>query len=438
MKESFLKELHCPYCGSSFKLVSPLDICGEDIIHGIVQCNCRKYPLVAGILVLHALDLNALNEALDKLEKGLFKSALLRLFEPLTDASRVIRAAKYRGMPLSARIEAMREKLMQRYLHRLLCADSFSGTVDYFKFISFGGYFKYRFSSTSFIAGIPLILLMRYFAGPILEISCGMGHHGFVISQLYPDRRIALTDSSFVNLYLAKRFFVPQAEYVCLNANEPLPFADQSFNSVFSSDSLHYLYSKKLAIEEMARVSQGHNADIFLSHLHNLAGNDPVAGAPLTARGWLDLVSCRQVKLLPQTKVFQDFLAEDKLDLAYDFEERDIPPEGAFALAAASQPGFFRVHTDLGAPFFNLRNHLAVNPLYQLSFRDSEVLLRKKWPSQFIQAENITIDRVLPQELSLDKRFLERVISGKTLESDACHLSDLMKKFVLINVPVQY
>ena len=36
------------------------------------------------------------------------------------------------------------------------------------------------------------------------------------------------------------------------------------------------------------------------------------------------------------------------------------------------------------------------------------------------------------------KRFLERVVSGKTLESDACYLSDLMKEFVLINVPAQY
>jgi len=469
MKQGTLKELHCPYCGSPFELIDKFDIYGEDVIHGIAKCNCRRYPIVSGILVLNILNLNALNQALRELERRQPKLALLQLLEPTTKVSRVIRAAKHRGVPFSTALEKLRTKLTQCYLNRFLCLDSFSSMIDYFKFISFGGYFKYRFSGSSFICGIPLTLLMNYFAGPVLEIGCGMGHHGFIISQLYPQRRLVLTDSAFINLYLAKRFFAPQAEYVCLNANEPLPFADQSFSTVFSSDALHYLHSKKLAIWEIGRVSKTNNALILLSHLHNLEEENPVAGEPLTALGWLDLVSFGQAKLFPETQVLENFLNEDKLDLLYDSTGGGIEKENAFVLVATSRPGVFRVYENIGGPFFNLRSHPIVNPLYHLLFKDSEVLLQKRWPSKFMRAENINIDRILPENLSLNKQIFKKlrpptsladsglflakfqwlrkfytflyhkkIIENKSLELDVSTVAELMKKFVLINVPAHY
>ncbi len=438
MKQDALKRLHCPLCGSPFELVDNFDIHAEEVAYGIVKCNCRRYPIVSGILALNTLDPNALNQAVGKVESRQPESALLGLLEPTTNVSRVIRAAKYRGLPFSLTLEKLRTKLMQRSLNKFLRLDSFSLAADYFKFISFGGYFKYRFSSSSFICGIPLTILMSDFCGPILEIGCGMGHHGFVISQLYPRRRLVLTDSSFVNLYLAKKFFIPQAEYICLNANELLPFASQSFNTVFASDSLHYLHSKKSAIEEFARVSKADNALIILSHLHNREKENPAAGEPLTASGWLNLVSFGEAKLFSETQVLKDFLTDNKLDLLFDSASTDIDRESAFALVATSRPGLFKVYPGLGGPFFNLRGRLVVNPLYQLSYKDNGVLLQKRWPHEFIRAENADIDKFLPDSLSLDGQLLDKVNAGKLLESDIHSLMQLLREFVLINVPAHY
>lgn len=437
MKQSTLNDLYCPYCGSGLELVSEIDTQGEEIVNGIVKCNCRKYPLVEGILALRTSNLNAMNQALSAMEKNKPAWALFELLMPHTTASRILQAAKHRDLPFSAAIERFRSNIFHHYLNRTLKANSFSSIINHIKFISFGGYFKYRFCSASFIAGIPLIFLMNYFPGPILEIGCGMGHHGFIISQLYPQRRLVSVDSSFFNLYLAKRFFLPQAEYICLDANDPLPFPDQSFNAIFTSDLFHYLHSKKLAMQEIARISTD-NTVILLSHLHKLAGAEPVAGEPLTASGWLNLACLPQVRLFPETQVFKNFLTEDKLDLLYQPAEEEIEEADAFTLVGAFEQGAFRVYEGINKQFFNLRRHLVINPLYRVSSKNNKVILQKRWPSEFMQAENRNIDRILPDTLSLDRQFLREIAEGEFSKLDIDFVDELMKKFILINVPQNY
>lgn len=429
MKEATLRELHCPYCDAHLELIKVIAVQKEEIIHAILKCNCRRYPLVEGILVLKTLNPSAMNQALLEMERSKSKEALLWLLEPRTTFSRIIQAAKQRGLPFSNIIEKVRQSRTHCYLNRITKSDSFSGVVDHIKSIAYGGYFKYRFSNTSFIAGIPLILLMHYSQGPILEIGCGMGHHGFVISQLYPQRKLVLTDFSFVNLYLAKRFFVPDAEYICLDANELLPFPDRNFAAIFTSDAFHYLHAKKIAIQEIARLSSA-NTVILLSHLHNLNGRDPTPGEPLTASGWLNLCAILpQSRLLPETRLFQDFLDKGRLDLFSQASQENLKEANAFSLIGTFQPELFRIYEGLNEQFFSLQRHLTINPLYRISSQGDGVCLQKNWPSQFIQNENIEIDKILPDTFSLDKQFLKL---------DTQRVDELMRQFILLNTPKDY
>jgi len=437
MRLDTLRELHCPYCDAALEVAKKIDIAGENINQAIVRCNCRAYPIIEGILVLKNQIQDSGFLAASLLEAGEPKEALYYLLKPETAIGRLVKVARRRKLPFSIMAERRGLEQINHYLRKTAQADLFSRVLIRLKLGGYGDYFLYRFSSTSFVAGIPLILMMEPFTGPILEIGCGMGHQGFVISRLYPNREQVVVDFSFINLLLAKRFFMPEAEYICLDANSPLPFPDKKFSTVFSSDALHYIASKKLVMQEIARSSTP-EALVLLSHLHNLGGGDPVAGEALKARGWMQLSRFYQAKLFPETQVFHDFLSHDRLDLSYSASEIEMEESNAFVLVAGNQEGIFRAYERIGERFFNLRSRLIVNPLYRVSSRGSKAILRKNWPSAFIQAENIIIDRIMPDTYSLDKEDLKEIQEGKISKLDPSKVIDLMRKFIFINVPKNY
>jgi SAM-dependent methyltransferase/uncharacterized protein YbaR (Trm112 family) len=437
MKLDTLKELHCPYCDANLEVAKEIDIIGENINQAIVGCNCRTYPLVEGILVLKNQIPDSDSLAASILQAGQFPQALYYLLRPKTTIDRFIQAARRRKLPFSIIAEEGRLKQINYYLHKTVQTSLFSRALLQLNLGGYGDYFLYRFSNTSFVAGVPLILIMEPLAGTILEIGSGMGHQGFVMSQLYPKSKRVVIDYSFINLLLAKRFFVPEAEYICLDANDPLPFPDTKFSAIFSSDVLHYLDSKKLVMREIARISKP-GAVILLSHLHNLGGSDPVAGKPLTAEGWMRLSAFLKAKLLPEQQVFHNFLSQDILDLSYNASVEELKESNAFALVATNHEKIFRTYERIGERFFNLQTHLIINPLYHVSSKGREVILRKNWPSAFIQAENIIIDRIMPDTYSLDKEALREIQEGGISSLGPGKVIDLMKKFIFINVPKNY
>jgi len=437
MKLDTLKELHCPYCDTNLELAKEIDIIGEDINQAIVSCNCRNYPLVEGILVLRNQIPDSNSLAASLLQAGDFSQALYYLLRPKGTVDRFIQAARRRKLPFSIVAQKSRLKQINHYLYKTIQASLFSRALLQLNLGGYGDYFLYRFSNTSFVAGIPLILIMEDLTGPILEIGCGMGHQGFVMSQLYPQSKQVFVDFSFINLLLAKRFFIPEAEYICLDANDPLPFPDRKFSAIFSSDALHYLESKKLVMQEIARISDS-GAVILLSHLHNSGGSDSVAGTPLTAEGWMRLSPFLKTKLLPEPQVFHNFLSQDKLELSSSPSTEELEQSNAFSLIATNQEKIFRTYEQIGERFFNLQSHLIINPLYRISLRGSDVILRKNWPTAFIRAENIIIDRIMPDTYCLDRESLKQIQEDGILSLDPGRVIDLMKKFIFINVPENY
>jgi uncharacterized protein YbaR (Trm112 family) len=48
MKIETLRLLRCPYCGQPLECLEPVQI-GDEIEHGILECGCSNFPIVAGI-----------------------------------------------------------------------------------------------------------------------------------------------------------------------------------------------------------------------------------------------------------------------------------------------------------------------------------------------------------------------------------------------------
>ena len=51
MKRVAIEKMHCPLCGFSLRTLVVVDGDPEIIKNGILECRCRRYPVVEGILV---------------------------------------------------------------------------------------------------------------------------------------------------------------------------------------------------------------------------------------------------------------------------------------------------------------------------------------------------------------------------------------------------
>jgi SAM-dependent methyltransferase/uncharacterized protein YbaR (Trm112 family) len=437
MKLQTLNELCCPYCAASLEIAEGIEIKEDDINQALVRCDCSIYPLIEGILVLKNNIAHSNYLALTCLKNRRLEQALYYLMKPRIAADRFIQAAARRKLMFSRIPDNIRTRGIHDYVHKITGKRFFADAVEYLKIGGYGDYFLHRFSSVSFLASLPLVLMLKSFPGPILEIGSGMGHHAFIISSFFPQKEIICTDSSFINLFLAKRFLAPRAEFICLDANDPLPFRERKFNIIFSSDALHYLYSKKLILQEIGRISQ-EEAIVLLMHLHNLGGQNPVAGSPLTAEGWLRLCLFPHAKLLPELRVFEDFLQKDSCNLLDACPPVQLKQANAFMLIASNSAGVFKNYSNIGEQYFYPDKGVVLNPLYRRQRKTDAVRLSKKWPTDFIRLENLPVDKIMPDSCSLDEEIVRSVQDNQIAQIDIPKISELMRKLIFIRAPKNY
>lgn len=439
MELSTLQKLHCPYCTAGFQITKAINADNKDVINGIVSCNCGDNPIVEGILVLNIMNQQLLEHVLSDIIGSAPEKALCRLLSPMRTRDRLLISLLAQGRIIPGKVASKIDSSLECYHgNKVANCNSFSKIIDTSGVDKgYGAYLKYRFSSASFIASIPLILTMNDFDGDILDIGCGTGQAAFIISQLYPERRLTLADFSFVNLYLTKRFCAPNSEFICLDANNPLPFGDKSFKTIFSMDAIHYVYSKGQLMREIFRISSDDYIAIF-SHLHNKYGKDPAKGFALGAEGWKKLVPFLHGRMFSEGEIFENFFKENKLDLANDFSIEDSEDINAFSVVATSREDVFRVYKDIGDLFFNTQRHLIISPLYKILDREDKIILKKWHPSDYFQSENKVLYSALPETVVLGKELWREIKEAHISEANKGKVIELMKKFILINTPQNY
>ena len=82
-----------------------------------------------------------------------------------------------------------------------------------------------------------------------LDVGCGDG----VVSAVVPAEQLTLADVSPVALGRA-RARLPEAEAVELEPDEPLPFADGSFDLVVCTEAIEHVHDLQLFLSEVRRV----------------------------------------------------------------------------------------------------------------------------------------------------------------------------------------
>jgi SAM-dependent methyltransferase len=268
----------------------------------------------------------------------------------------------------------------------------------------------------------------------VLELACGVGHSAFLIAATFPHLEVVATDHDFTNLWIAKRFFAPNASLICLDAEAPLPFSAGGFSAVFCLDGFHYVRSKIALGREISRVATS-DALFLFPHLHNALQRNIHAGIPLTAAGYQRCFDGIPSVVYDEETVLRGFVNAGELSLDQGEPAQRIEQASSFALVATHREGFWRKRRDLAAPLYADATKLIPNPLYTLTVGRGFVDLQANWPNTTLEAECGAVKEYLPEALRLESTLLERLQgSGGGSVHDA-DLRSLVQRFALVRLP---
>lgn len=266
MTKDFLQTLVCPSCNQRFDIERIVKVNNERFLYGTIRCHCSVFPIVDGILI-YKHDEKTKNIINYIVSKKIWK-ALKLSFDYRPDLNKLLMATDSNA------------SIGYKLLGYIICIITLSRSrinIPLFRLLDLARklriqvfwttYLKHRFSATSFWCTLPLLKLIDVKSKYILDIGCGMGIFSYMMSKRIPEEFIVCQNLEFTGLYLAKKYFVPHANFICSDAGEAQPFAEQTFDVVFSCDALQYVANKDVACKEVARMVN-EKGIVILAHNH--------------------------------------------------------------------------------------------------------------------------------------------------------------------------
>lgn len=236
------------------------------ILYGTIACDCSLYPIVEGILVYKNDDKT--RDICSMIARRKLWKALKLSFDYMPDLNKVLMATTSNA------------SLGYKLIGYILCLVAWSWPrtkISLYRLLNLAGklhiqvfwttYLKHRFSATSFWCTLPFLKLINLEVRYVLDVGCGMGVFSYMMSKRIPEHSIVCQNLEFAGLYIAQKYFVPGANFICSDAGEESPFPDDAFDVVFSCDALQYVKNKEHACEEISRLLN-HGGVAILAHNH--------------------------------------------------------------------------------------------------------------------------------------------------------------------------
>jgi SAM-dependent methyltransferase len=248
---------------------------------------------------------------------------------------------------------------------------------------------------------------------------------------------VICVDYSFTSLYLAKRFLVPEAECICLDGNYPLPFRQQHFDFIFSTDALQYINSKIGLVREFQRVLRP-DGTIALAHLHNRR-SQVTAGRALNASGYDGLFDGMVHRLYPEDSIVSDYVAEGSLRLDREYSMKDLDQAtSGLTLVASNTPLAFTARTGLLDRYIDAMRHPTLNPAYRIHRSNGSSSFERIIGPPYAVERAVGSCEVLPSRGSVDACSLDTtsILASRGTHREA--LRELVRQFVVIDVPDTY
>ncbi|MEQ1759850.1 MAG: class I SAM-dependent methyltransferase [Vicinamibacterales bacterium] len=411
MHVSMIEWLRCPFCGTHVTLVdaSPTVRDGDELVSGVLGCECCAFPVVAGIPVLIADDTTRL--AMHQLEAGQGAAALLTLLGLEGD-----RATAFSALLASP-------------------AATYRSALEVLSPDPEGTYFLYRFSDPTYVMAQSVLQVIgqnpAFLGGRAIDLCGGSGHLTRVLVDQGRAGEVVLADVFFWKLWLARTFTAPQCQPVCCDANHPLPFARETFQLVVLSDAFPYIWHKRLLADEMVRLATPTGA-IVMPHLHSSLGENFSAGMTLTPASYRDLFEVMEPRLYRDATLLDGILGHATVDLGASVSAEALGTTPSLTLVASRQAALFKRYAL--PPFDVVRGELRVNPLFRVEHADGQSRLTLDFPNADYEEEFGECRRYLPDSMMLEgdaRRSLDVQALGDQAER-------LRRMRVLIDAPVRY
>ncbi|UCE73420.1 MAG: class I SAM-dependent methyltransferase [Methanomassiliicoccales archaeon] len=451
MRRDFLKRLICPDCKSDFDMGEIYTKTNTEIINGIVRCDCSEYPIIDGILIykkpffhermsstaylVTLMRTNRLEDAISlphkdqKLEKSLLN---------MHDSISALGGFK---KPLYPILHLLRWKKRQTY-RRLTSDLTFFDLMDILEPNNWGEYLKHRFSSQTFWSLYPFIPLIERKNEMVLDLGCGAGHGSFILSKYIKPENLVCADENYTMLYLAKKYMAKGANFICLDANNPLPFSDDAFSSIFIMDLFHFVYNRALLAKEFERMLKNGGL-LLLLHLHNILQNNVSQGLALSPQAWQGLLPRVKISVLPENPLIEDFMMRYELDLTKKYQDEEINGSYAISIVGSTDEELLGKFENLNLYIEKHMQNPILNPIYEKNRKNNEILLKRTTPNDIFFKESPLSLRFLPEKYSVpieiskaleDRKFGKLVVSPKHKKK----LDEMIRRFIVIDTPKEY
>lgn len=436
--------MKCPYCGFDFNISKIYREANEEILEGIIACECNEYPILDGILFLK---INPLKKYLIKcLKEGQLNRALehavFNIGERACEFSAFFNSKGLFGSALGKAISIFIEnQSMNDYKNNFSSNKTFTNLMGNNEY---NIYLKNRFSTESLWSIYPFISILKENSDRILDLSCGMGHSSFILSTYVRPQQLVCADYHFRQLYINKRYFAKDATFICLDANCQLPFKNGIFSSLLMLDAFHYILERSSLAQEMDRVISSKGL-LLLLHIHNSLNHNVGSGWALPPCGWLNLFQNMYVRMFPEWTVVEDYIYRDKLELTREYSIADLDSSNALAVIGLKNKSLLNDYNNVWQNYLKYKTNMIINPLYAIEHKMDEFVLQRRTASESFSNEFPLKESYLPKECTIN-RDIAKVIDGRAIyakapeftERNIHYLDDLMRKFVILNVPQGY
>ncbi len=302
-----------------------------------------------------------------------------------------------------------------------------------------------RYANPSFVASVPLMSVLASVEAPradgtqpaVLDLGCGVGHSTAMMQSLFPTMTYVAVEPDFINLYLLKRYFVPNAVCVCIDAELPLPFGSARFDAVFCLDAFHYIRSKWALLRELDRVVAERGVWMF-PHLHNAEAENLSPGIPLDLSNYLRLFGSIDVAVFDEASVLDKFMTDQTFETTPGLGPSQLREAEAFSLLGTRQVAL-EPRYDVGARLADVAaSAIGLNPIYRVSVRGATAHLDMDWPDAQLEQESRLIRSYLPVHLELDAEIVADLSSGTVRPAHRDAVARLLRQFVIVHLPAGY
>jgi SAM-dependent methyltransferase/uncharacterized protein YbaR (Trm112 family) len=442
-----LSTLRCPHCRTAFDYQDRPSRHLPGRQFGLLDCGRHTYPVIDGIPVIRHGRVPVQDHTTGTVEApgptvdylvghvrggdGLKALVSLLAFAPELPWP-LPRVPVVRDLLTAGPAKAIGLRVRHRTVRRMLAVNPNDQTaqdwMELFYLRSHGiereqfAYFFHRFAQPRTLAALALIgALPADDPRPVLDLACGFGHLAHAMGH-----PVVGTDRNYFQLWTARHWVAPGNFYVCADAADPLPFADDTFAAALCADAFHLLPDKQFVIDELRRCAPDGPTVIAR------AGNslvEPNEGSELSPKQYVDLLGDTPYLLFGDQELIDGYLTNS---VPMGTTDGDAMRATKWVTVVAGEVAMPRPRPDGGWP--HASGTLAVNPVYTRIPREKGEYLLFGFPTPWYAFENHTMLDYHVPALTVDTTTMREVSTGQHTPA----VEELVRRFAVIGLPRRY